>query len=197
MRLMRFCSRFKKTLPVVFSAVALVLAPCSASTEYRTAAAPAQDETRLLESVLHRLAGDDLHSYLGFNPVIILTADSFPNAFIDRQSRILISQSLLRQTQEFSEIAFVIAHELAHILISREVQESTGKHPDSCADNFGQEIYVDSRALELLGAAGLDLRGGREILSRMIRFGSQNNLQLDKTFPSLKARLMAIDEKLG
>ncbi|MDX1712050.1 MAG: M48 family metallopeptidase, partial [Rhodovibrionaceae bacterium] len=83
-----------------------------------------------------------------------------PNAFLDRHARrIRITTGMLARTQSQDELAFVIAHELAHAELGHRRKFFGGQR--------AQEAEADWRAAELLHAAGFDPAAGIRLLARL------------------------------
>lgn len=79
-------------------------------------------------------------------------------AQLDRDTQvIMITPDMLRYLKTDSELAFVIAHEIGHILL---LESGT-------MTRFQLELVADSSAVELIGNAGFDAWAGIEVLRRL------------------------------
>lgn len=154
-----------------------------------------------VKNILHDFAGDDISAYFGITPAIMVTGDSAPNAYVTRVNEIVLSKGLLKVVESTAELAFVVAHELGHIMLGHNATDSahyafTG---DSSVvrDSIAREIQADSFALKLMSASGFEPRSGILLLARLARFGSEQGLALTQSYPSLEARLTALNGQLA
>lgn len=206
--------RVSRLLSFSFSIFALAL-PCRAeefltchaaaatkveSSEGFVKIAPKALEQRV-KNILHDFAGDDISAYFGVTPAIMITADSAPNAYVTKINEIVLSNGLLKVVDSKAELAFVVAHELGHIVLRHNAADSsryafTGDS-NVLHDGIAREIEADAFALKLLGASGFEPRSALRLLSRLAAFGADQGLTLTQSYPSLEARLAALNGQLA
>ena len=95
------------------------------------------------------------------------------NAFIRRKTEVVLTHALLTRVTDESELAFILAHELAHIALEHT---ANGGIP--------AEVAADTLALQVMTALGLDLCAGSDVLERL---GSPAQLTLVSVAPRLNA----------
>jgi len=107
------------------------------------------------------------------------------NAFACPDGTILITRGLVEECASEDEIAFVIAHEAAHVLLghaSRAAREAlaaaacwalVGECPSSgwLGPTVCEESQADALALELVERAGRDPLAGVRLLTRLVTMG--------------------------
>lgn len=119
--------------------------------------------------LLHALGGDDLRTFFGFVPAIELAPGQMPNAFAKAPNRIEITHGLLEFTASQEELAFVLAHELAHHMLGHSVAYPgfASSSPVQQAPVIRWEHEADALAVNLLSNAGFDSKAGAELLTRL------------------------------
>jgi Zn-dependent protease with chaperone function len=95
------------------------------------------------------------------------------NAFIRRKTEVVLTHALLSRVTDESELAFILAHELAHIALEHT---ANGGIP--------AEVAADTLALQVMTALGFDPCSGSEVLERL---GSPAQLTLVSVAPRLNA----------
>lgn len=104
---------------------------------------------------------------------ITLVACSEPMAFSLGNGQILFSQGLVKRLPNESELAFVLAHELAHeILKHQENMSSENIEPSPAEFARGMELDADRAAIGLVAYAGYDPRSASLALSHLTKIGS-------------------------
>lgn len=117
---------------------------------------------RLLPHVLHSLVGDDAVAFLGWNPNLSIIKSAFPVAFSQEDHQITVTSGLIDEAQSEDEIAFVLAHEIAH-----------QRHGESEASMLGsnymleEELRADKFAVELLVQSGRNPEAAISLLERL------------------------------
>ena len=108
-------------------------------------------------------------------------------SFSTPSSIIFISTALVRNLRGESELAFVIAHELGHILLGHH---RAGKKNVSLEKSVREkmELAADSFALRRIALAGFNPAVSLFVLSRI--YGSATCLQGNLSHPGLKQRLL-------
>jgi hypothetical protein len=95
------------------------------------------------------------------------------NAFARNQKTVVITRSLIARTKTSSEVAFVMAHELAHIALRHD--QNSGVRG---------ELEADALALKVVMGLGFDPCSGSEVLERL---GAPAKLTLVSVSPRLNA----------
>ena len=95
------------------------------------------------------------------------------NAFAQDQKTVVVTRALLARTHDTSEIAFVIAHELAHLAL---------KHDKNAG--VREELEADALALKVVTTMGFNPCSSSSVLERL---GSQTNITLVSVSPRLTA----------
>lgn len=95
------------------------------------------------------------------------------NAFIRRKTEVVLTQALLTRVTDESELAFILAHELAHIALQHTVN-----------GGVSAEVAADTLALKVVTALGFDPCSGSSVLERL---GSPAQLTLVSVAPRLNA----------
>jgi hypothetical protein len=143
--------------------------------------------------ILHAFAGDDLTAYFGFRPRIHITNQASPNAFAVRPDSIVVSSALLHIIDSTSEFAFVIAHELGHLVLDRKDSIHSFAPLEATAhDPVAHEVAADTYAIELLQSAGFDPSAGRALLTKIGGATVRAGVSMATVFPSIPARLSAM-----
>lgn len=115
-------------------------------------------------------AASRLEPVTGQNPRVIIREDASQSAFVLPNGAVVISRGLLASTSSEDEVAFVIAHEVSHI-IARD-QDRMG----STAELMGfsdptnlqlGEIKADASAVAFMKKAGYDPGASIGILKRL------------------------------
>jgi Zn-dependent protease with chaperone function len=120
---------------------------------------------------------------LNFAPAIHFTSDTTPSATTNSSNIIKISSGLMYKIDKREELAFVIAHEVSHLILGH----TQGNKPSGLQEFTDREIQADQLALQLLKEAKIDISGGLTILSKFEN--KSNNLQRIALYPTLQARI--------
>jgi len=97
-----------------------------------------------IKRILERLTGDDSEAYLGFIPGLDVRNSDFANAYaVQSQQKVILTSRLVSALSDSSQLAFVIGHELGHIVLH---------HPQKTTER--EEIEADRFGLKLLREAG-------------------------------------------
>lgn len=91
-------------------------------------------------------------------------------ARVENRETVVVSEELRRALLNSSEAAFVVAHELSHILLGH------GKGWRTREAEVSAEFEADELALDLLRRAGHGLEGGQELLGRLDSKGKGSTL---------------------
>ena len=95
------------------------------------------------------------------------------NAFIRRKTEVVLTQKLLTRVTDESELAFILAHEVAHIALEHTLN-----------GGVSAEVAADTLALKVVTALGFDPCSGSSVLERL---GSPAQLTLVSVAPRLTA----------
>jgi len=198
----RFCILLRTVLPVFVVALAAPLdlpaqqfLVCDKPTALHSRDGGSKSAfIRDAHDIFHAFAGDDVTAYFGFKPRLHLVERSTPNAFAIGPDSIVVSSGLLDITDSSSEFAFIIAHELGHLLSER------GNHTHALAptqlgmdERFADELTADAFALRLLSSRGFDTSAGVTVLSKIVAATRSAGGSPDALFPSIEARILAMN----
>lgn len=176
-----------------------------------------QDESRhpkplfvLVVQPLHPLRLTDDHAGVPHAIELAVHEDGKPTAYAlkrgsarpDAPARIVITASLLSLLRDSSELAFVIAHELAHIEhdhFSPEIPFAmfTPRQLAHIASTHQRwELDADASAIALLRSGGFDLRASVDILGRLESVETSNESFL-RRHPSIRDRISQLREVIS
>ena len=111
------------------------------------------------------------------------------HASISKNGSLYLTSGILAQVRSDSEFAFIIAHELAHVLLRHHHQRSPeGKSPYSLNQELQSELEADRLAFRLLAEADFNPQAGLAFLSRL----NSGEESLGRIYPSLGVRLAAM-----
>ncbi|MBN8547832.1 MAG: M48 family metalloprotease [Deltaproteobacteria bacterium] len=152
---------------------------------------------------MHDFAGDDISAYFGVTPAIMITGDASPNAYVTQVNEIVLSRGLLGMLSSNSELAFVVAHELGHIMLGHNSPQNGRDARFAFTGNAGhvenqiqREIEADRFALKLLNSSGFDIQSSVSLLARLSQSGKEHGAALGESYPSLGARLAALQNQI-
>lgn len=107
-------------------------------------------------------------------PTSLTVIDSkAPNAFVRKGREVVLTSAMARQVTEPSEVAFILAHEVAHVALGHRLQ-----------GGISSEVAADRLALEAVTALGFNPCSGSSVLERL---GSPSQLTLVSVTPRLHA----------
>jgi membrane-associated protease RseP (regulator of RpoE activity) len=151
--------------------------------------------------LLVRRAGQLLHLTIQGQPGcggnVILSTSSNLNAWSDG-SRVMVTTAMMQQAANDDELAFVIAHEMAHNILGHAHNDSMGLFGML---GFGSarvkrmEVDADSYAVPLMNAAGYSPFGGISFLQETSRRMWWSDLSLDH--PSFGRRIKIVTAAIG
>ncbi|HYX47853.1 MAG TPA: M48 family metalloprotease [Sphingomicrobium sp.] len=160
-------------------------------------AALAKGPTQLLV----RRAGELLHLTIqgqsGCGGNVVLSTSSNLNAWSDGR-RVLVTTAMMQQAANDDELAFVIAHEMAHNILGHAKNESMGLFGMlgfGSARVKSMEVDADSYAVPLMNAAGYSPFGGISFLESASRRMWWSDLSLDH--PSFGRRIRVVIAAIG
>jgi Zn-dependent protease with chaperone function len=135
-------------------------------------------------STIFKRVSDTLNQ-MGFShrAHLTVTQSSSLNAFARNQNEVVLSRELLRRVTDHSEIAFIVAHECAHLALGHGAN-----------GGIAAEVAADSLALKVVIALGLNPCSGSSVLRRL---GTPYQLTLVSVRPRLNALYDETFEKCG
>lgn len=149
------------------------------------------------KEILHQLGGDDLNAAFGLVPEITFYDSPEPNAFQIDRGGIIISTGLLLEIQSDSELGFVIAHELGHMVSDRFQGLSALKGNINVTDSLiRSEVLADRFAIRLIANSKLSPESAVSLLSRLEKSEVKNGITLQTLYPSLRIRRAELDKYL-
>ena len=90
------------------------------------------------------------------DPDLVIEEGEFANAFVRDNDEVVVTTRLIDDVQDQSELAFILAHELAHIALGHE-------H----GSGVQGEIKADELALHVVASLGLNPCAGAQVLDRL------------------------------
>ncbi len=128
-----------------------------------------------------------LEALAGEKPPIVITPEIKKDACVLPNGNILITAGLIESCKSDDELAFVIAHELSHVL-AKDFENSgtslTGS--DGVPESELREIRADMRAAHFVKKAGYDPYASIRILGRLTN-GAGLKLRLERLSSYLNA----------
>ena len=122
---------------------------------------------------------------LGYEaPTTLVVLDSSSaNAFVRHRNEIVVTRALLTKVPDESELAFILAHELAHVALNHD---SHG--------GVSAEVAADGLALQVVTALRFNPCSGSNVLERL---GSPAQVTLVSVTPRLHALHDQTDDTCG
>lgn len=130
---------------------------------------PGQKLTQLFERISSH------YSAIGYTPpASLLVIDSrAPNAFIRHQNEVVLTKALVTRVTDESELAFILAHEMAHVALGHDIH-----------GGVSAEVAADALALKVVTALNFNPCSGSTVLERL---GSPAQVTLVSVTPRLHA----------
>lgn len=146
------------------------------------------------KEILHALGGDDVVAFFGFNPNLKVRISPDLNAHAIGPDKIIISSGLLGLIQNVDEYAFVLAHELGHIVLHHQNGGNLIARCDLPRSSLEREIEADQYAIRLLSEAGFSTQAGVNLLKKLGDFGTTEGFSLSTAYPTLEPRRTALEK---
>ena len=129
--------------------------------------------SELTKELFHRIT--TYYAELGYTVPKTLTVvySRSPNAFVREGSQVVLTTAMTSRVTEPSEVAFILAHEAAHVALGHRVQ-----------GGISAEVAADTLALSVITALGFNPCSGSSVLERL---GSPSQLTLVSVTPRLHA----------
>ena len=142
------------------------------------------------KQILHDLAGDDLEASLGITPKIRIVFSMQPNAYALKSGTIILTSGLLDLLETRTELAFILAHETAHIVLGHS-DRNHALSGSNRAFNIGleNEHAADQYAWNMLSQRGLSPIVSVPLLERLQNFGNSEGFSVKRIYPSLSMRI--------
>lgn len=180
-----------KSLSLTSSSWPGLLLPSSFSNDFvLTKHTSALELNQIAQRVIRDLVGDDPRAVLGISPRIGIFKSPTPNAFALAPNTIVLSSGLMEIINTESELAYVLSHELAHLILKHS---SSTKHtpqalaPNSLNSQIQHEVEADLYAFQLLASTRYHgITAARNLLLKL-EAASQ------RSFPSIAARLSLLN----
>jgi hypothetical protein len=142
-----------------------------------TRALPSLPHSEETTKLFHSIRGYFLeHGYTAPESLTIVDSKA-PNAFVRKGREVVLTSAMARQVTDPSELAFVLAHEVAHVALGHHVQ-----------GGVSSEVAADKLALSVVTALGFNPCSGPSVLERL-----GGPLQLTRV--SVTPRLDALHER--
>lgn len=141
----------------------------------------------LAKEIIIDLVGKDTQQTLGQYPSVQIESIKFPNAHANKDNLVTITSGLLERVESTDEFAFVIAHEIGHLLLGHTKLSV----PTSMNEYIEREKQADLMAVKLLQSSNFTVASGERLLDRLgkIRIGTDSTTSIDSTHPAIEARL--------
>ncbi|MDC0357994.1 M48 family metalloprotease [Oligoflexia bacterium] len=140
------------------------------------------------KKILCQIAVDNKQIAIELFPTLKILHTPRPDAFVLHNGTFVFSSGMLTLVHNISEYAFLIAHELAHLLLEHWPPiKFLGKDGNIHALNQ-KEADADILALEMLKNAGFHQEAALGLLARLSSHGQEYGLRLDKIHPNLLQR---------
>lgn len=130
---------------------------------------PGQKLTKLFERISAH------YSTIGYTPpkVFLIIDSHAPNAFIRHKTEVVLTKALVARVTDESELAFILAHEMAHVALGHDIH-----------GGISAEVEADALALKVVTALNFNPCSGSEVLERL---GSPARVTLVSVTPRLHA----------
>lgn len=142
----------------------------------------------LAKEIVFDIMSDADHTALGEYPSIQIERMKFPNAHAHSNNLVTISSGLLERIESSDEFAFIIAHEIGHLLLGH----GKLKTPTTMGEYIDREKQADLMAMKLLKSSNFTAISGERLLDRLakINSGTGKDASLSETHPAIEARLV-------
>ncbi|MCI4665338.1 MAG: M48 family metalloprotease [Neomegalonema sp.] len=137
-------------------------------------------------------------------PKAIVVNAPAPNATAGPDNEIAITTGLLALLLDEAELAWVLAHEIAHVELGHPKKLASITRPTAlseirrfAASRRRSEMAADRRGIELLRAAGYDVSAPRRLTQRLGGAGGRRIAAYLATHPTNAARLAAMPRSGG
>ena len=121
-----------------------------------------------------------------------------PYAYVDREEGITISSGMMELADSEGELAFIVAHELAHLILGHD-SEASKHHSEHVQDPLKvfteRELEADLVALVLLEDHDYRPESSLELLRKLNQFGEDEGLPLRELYPSISVRLARLTKE--
>jgi len=130
---------------------------------------PSQQTTNLFLTITRYFEASGYHTPENLTIVQSRT----PNAFARRRREVVLTDALVARVTDRSELAFVLAHEVAHVALGHGIH-----------GGIAAEVAADALALQVVTALGFNPCSGPSVLERL---GAPSQLTLASVTPRLHA----------
>lgn len=143
------------------------------------------------ERLIGTLSASQIDPFLTEIPKITVVESTIPNAIITSNMELRLSTGLLKLVRSDAEYAFVLAHELAHLILGHVERRDvvTPEEPQDMAFYIEREVAADRLAQKILKRANFDAAAALSILTRVGTLKDERGDPLALSYPSLAARL--------
>jgi Zn-dependent protease with chaperone function len=143
---------------------------------------------------LHQIVGDDSRAMLGFTPRIAIIKSQIPNAYATGQEYIVISSGLMELLQSKEELQFVLAHELAHLILGHTASKQSRALLNNSEEYQQQELAADKEAIRLLSQAGINSAAAATALERISKESISSSILTQQEISGIKQRIASLGE---
>lgn len=142
------------------------------------------------QEIIHELVIRTDSSILYSYPSIEVLNSYAMTAFATDKNKVLISSGLLNELDSFSEFAFVIAHEISHLVLGHNHIHAKL----SLQEQLEHEIEADELAFKLIEASHFKSSAGSKLLNRIAHKDLEKMGQIANIYPTLLKRVKALDK---
>jgi Zn-dependent protease with chaperone function len=152
---------------------------------------------RAVSKVFRGIVGDDAKTFLGFVPEIEVREAVVPFAYAATGPRVVLSTGLIRRLADEDELAFVLAHELGHLLLHHEERfdraafDGTNRSLEVLIQS---ELAADRVALRLLEGSPFSADSAAAVLAKLAGGGRPGRFR-PELFPSLARRIRTLQSR--
>ena len=106
-----------------------------------------------------------------------------PNAFVEQNETIVLSNQLLNLTNTTDEIAFIVAHEMGHIAFGHNHESHSIEH----------EIEADGFALAIMNSSNFDPAAASHIVRKVAGFSLAPGIIIADLYPGISERILHLE----
>jgi len=150
-----------------------------------------------LNQVITQLDMNGLFTSLGFHPSIKMIEDPIPNAFATSNHFLIISSGLFDLTTSLDELAYVVAHELGHMVLHLDKDSASGIGRSSPNNRLKTEMEADGYALQLLQQKGFETGAALSLLAKLTHKKPDDSGHVSVSLPGLQNRMEVLESLIN
>jgi len=149
------------------------------------------------QAIAARIIQDAFPELLPVIPRIKLVTNPRLYAYTCQDEKLVFSTGILSLVGSHSEFAFLIAHEIAHLVLKHGPVSPIAGTRDNLPESMQREIEADRLALRLVKNSGYPQGSGLDFLMRLSNYGKEQGVSMDMIYPSLSVRTAELRSLLG